>query len=375
MSLKNRILILENSHGATGAFKSIFGLTQSINHEFEFHFAIKKHTPLATVLKKESILYVELPYVEISRSWKTILYLPILFLNSWRVTRYLSKHQIHIIHVNDLYNMVGVLSKILRPSSKLIYHIRLLPDSYVANLYPYWLKLINRWADHVIAVSNSVHQSIRFKVAKPIEIIYDFVPLEERHGEQLLCEPDKVKFVYPANYMRGKGQDYALKAFSEVYQRHQNVALSFYGGDAGSVRNQEFKKLLIEECVALGLDKVVMFEEATDDIEAVMKKADVVLMFSESESFSMVCYEALFYGKPLIASDCGGPRELVENNVSGLLVTNRDTHAMANAMCTLVNYNELRHVLSINARKAIRDKMVDNPVSTKLGEVYKHFIA
>ncbi|MFM8744584.1 MAG: glycosyltransferase, partial [Cytophagales bacterium] len=125
----------------------------------------------------------------------------------------------------------------------------------------------------------------------------------------------------------------------------------------------------------LGLDKVVMFEEATDDIEAVMKKADVVLMFSESESFSMVCYEALFYGKPLIASDCGGPRELVENNVSGLLVTNRDTHAMANAMCTLVNYNELRYVLSINARKAIRDKMVDNLVSTKLGEVYKHFIA
>jgi L-malate glycosyltransferase len=371
---KTKILILENSFGITGAFKSIFGLTQSIDHEYEFHFAIRKNTPLSFLLNKQNVPFIELPYLEIGRNWRIIFYFPILFLNTWRVINYTSQHQIRILHVNDLYNMVGVLVKIIRPKAKIIYHVRLMPDSYVGKFYPYWLKLINTWADYVIAVSDAVNQSIKMIVSKPIQIIYDFVPLEEKWQKDK--EKNKtIKFVYPANYSKGKGQDFALKAFAEVYRTHQNILLSFYGSDAGAEKNSEFKRGLIQESIVLRISEAVSFENATDNIEKVMKDADVVLMFSESESFSLVCYEALFYGTPVIASDCGGPRELIENNICGMLVVNRDIPSMANAMTALISSNEFRLALSANGQKAIRDKMNSHQASAKLSSAYKHCIA
>ena len=374
MQDKRKILILENSFGVTGAFKSIFGLTQTISTEFEFHFAIRKDTPLSILLTNQNIPFIELPYLEIGRNWQTIFYLPILFLNTWRVIRYSRRHQIRILHVNDLYNMIGVLIKMLRPQSKIVYHVRLMPDSYVGKLYPYWIKLINKWSDQVIVVSDAVHQSIKTMVGKPIQLVYDFVPLEEKY---LVSKEETqiVKFVFPASYTLGKGQNFALKAFAQVHRIHPSAFLSFYGSDTGAKKNSTFKNQLIQESERLGIRAAVSFEGATNDIEKVMKQADVVLMFSESESFSLVCYEALFYGTPVIASDCGGPRELIDNNVSGILVPNRDVSAMANAMTTLIANNELRNMLALNSQKAIRHKINSHQASAKLLTVYKHCVA
>ncbi len=370
---KIKILILENSFDVTGAFKSIFGLTRSISHEFEFHFAIRKNTRLSSLLAKEKTPFIELPFLEISKYWKTIFYLPMLFLNTCRVVLYTNRHQIRIVHINDLYNMIGVMIKIVNPKIKVIYHVRLMPDSYTAILYPYWLKLINRWTDQVIVVSDAVYQSIKMNVSKPTQIIYDFVPLEEKWSKPKE-ESETIRFVYPASYSRGKGQDFALKAFAELHRTFKNILLTFYGSDAGNKKNDQFKKELIRDRDAAGLNDVVLFEGHTDNIEKVIKEADVALMFSASESFSLVCYEALFYGTPIIASDCGGPRELIEDYTSGILVGNKDIASMTRAMTAIAADSALRVRISKNARGHIRDKISQHNASDRLRRVYKQHL-
>jgi glycosyltransferase involved in cell wall biosynthesis len=124
----------------------------------------------------------------------------------------------------------------------------------------------------------------------------------------------------------------------------------------GMTKNQEFRRELESTVQALGLGEMVQFDGFVADTESVMKEHDVILNFSEAESFSLTCLDALYYGVPLIASDCGGPAELFEDGRSGFLVPNRDVPAMAAAISRLTDDVALRRQFSMASRQFVRQK-------------------
>jgi glycosyltransferase involved in cell wall biosynthesis len=146
---------------------------------------------------------------------------------------------------------------------------------------------------------------------------------------------NEFKFLYLANYTKGKGQEYAIYAFMKALQKNPNIRLDFFGGDFGLEKNRVFRMELEQMVVIAGLNDVIKFYDFVQDIEDVIKDHSVLLNFSISESFSMTCAEASFYGRPVIATRCGGPEEIIENRVSGLLVPVGDISAMADAMISL----------------------------------------
>lgn len=76
----------------------------------------------------------------------------------------------------------------------------------------------------------------------------------------------------------------------------------------------------------------VHFPGHQDDIAPWFALADINLMPSYAEPFGLVAIEAMASGKPLIASGVDGLLEVVEDNVSGLLVPPRDAGALARAI-------------------------------------------
>ena len=79
----------------------------------------------------------------------------------------------------------------------------------------------------------------------------------------------------------------------------------------------------------------------------------------------MVYIEALACGKPVVATNCGGPADSV-NNANGLLVEVGDTDAIANAMIYVIDNIETfdgekirEDVLSKFSRKVVTSKMHD----------------
>ena len=171
-----------------------------------------------------------------------------------------------------------------------------------------------------------------FYDAPQATLIYDSLSETPVYApKKLENEIPSCRYLYLGNYVRGKGQNLALKAFSRVAGQLTGAAIHFAGwGEAGELDKQYIDEL-IEFVVKEGLSDRVYFEGPVKDVEKTMKDADVVVNLSESESFSMVCLEALTYGMPLIVSDCGGPRELVQNDVNGLLVGNRNVDQAAAA--------------------------------------------
>ena len=71
--------------------------------------------------------------------------------------------------------------------------------------------------------------------------------------------------------------------------------------------------------------------KSKQEIVALLQDSDIFVLPSQSETFGVAYIEALACGLPIIATDCGGPRDIVTNN-NGLLVPINNQHALEQAI-------------------------------------------
>ena len=98
----------------------------------------------------------------------------------------------------------------------------------------------------------------------------------------------------------------------------------------------------------------VIFTGSRNDVENIIPSCDVLVLPSFSESFGLVLIEALACGKPVIGSDVGGITEIINDDV-GLLVNPNKISSIAGAIDKIINDDDLRLVLSLNARNRAID--------------------
>lgn len=78
-------------------------------------------------------------------------------------------------------------------------------------------------------------------------------------------------------------------------------------------------------------------------------------MSSRFESFGLVLIEAMSSGLPVISFDCKyGPRSIIQDGVTGAIVQPSHIEKMAEAICSLIESEEKRRNLRINARQGAK---------------------
>ena len=371
------VLIVDNSRAVTGAVNAIRHATTPLREAIRFVYVLPTGSTARRVLEADGYSVYELPFVEISRrKADVLLYGPMLLLNGWRLYRLARREGAHLIHLNDFYNLTGYVAKALSIGKlRVVTHVRFLPQSLVQPLARTWRWLAETFADSVVCVSGAVRRY--FSAGAKCQVLYDPLPGREHYALPAHTpRPDgSIQLLYLSNYIEGKGQDLALAAFGPAYARDARLRLRFVGGDMGMAKNRQFRQRLEATAQQAGLAGVVRFDEFATDVEAEIKAADVVLNFSESESFSLTCLDALYYGTPLIASDCGGPAELFEHGSSGLLVPNRDVPAMTAAINQLANDANLRTRFVEAGRAFVRQKFAPANTYDALGQLYQKELA
>ncbi|MEQ9414377.1 MAG: glycosyltransferase family 4 protein, partial [Cyclobacteriaceae bacterium] len=322
---------------------------------------------LHNMLNRDGVKVLSLPLIELQKNYLLFLYLPFLLFNSFRIARFIKQNGIDVLHINDMYNMCGIALKLFRPGTKVVYHIRLMPDSYVKSLYGFFIYLIRRFADQVISVSEAVKiQLDKFELFSVL--VYDAIKVTEKYDVKNLTRGNKL--LYLANFSKGKGHDHAIKAFAAAKTRVPDLQMVIAGGDMGMRKNELYKKDLEREVKRLEFTDSIEFRGYVDDTEQIIKDSDIFLNFSESESFSITCLEAVTYGIPLIATDCGGPSEIFENEVSGLLVPNKGIEEMAEAIVRLSQNKSLRESFSQKGKKYVTTKFGLLKSAEALSSVY-----
>jgi glycosyltransferase involved in cell wall biosynthesis/predicted metal-dependent phosphoesterase TrpH len=84
--------------------------------------------------------------------------------------------------------------------------------------------------------------------------------------------------------------------------------------------------------------------------------ADIFVFPSTTDTFGNVILEAQASGLPVVVSDSGGPKELVEENGTGLITKSHDVEEFARAIRVLVTNSALREQMSRSARNSVTDR-------------------
>lgn len=151
-----------------------------------------------------------------------------------------------------------------------------------------------------------------------------------------------------------KGQEVFLRAAAHVVRRHPDVRFAVVGGAILGWEG-DYPDKLQRLAEALGIADLVHFAGHQDDVYPWFDAMDILVHASFGEPFGLVLVEAMALGKPLVATAQGGPLEIVEDGVSGLLVPPGDEGALAGAVERILDDALLAESLSRAASQRARD--------------------
>ena len=148
-----------------------------------------------------------------------------------------------------------------------------------------------------------------------------------------------------ANLRASKGYDYYVRAARLVVDQFPDAHFVSVG-ELKPVYAEPLRRMVIE----LRLEKNFTFLGFREDVAQVLRDLDIFVLSSTSEGFPLSILEAMAAGKPVVATRCGGPQEIVDNGRTGVLVEVADFKALAAGIADLIRQPELARRLVSSAR-------------------------
>lgn len=365
MDTKRRILIIENAVDVTGSVTSIVRSSRYLNPAFDFIFILPTKSKAEAFISSNGFSVYTLPMREIRKSGVSIVtYLPALLVNTFRLRRFIAKHNPDLVVNNDFYNLLPAIYRLIGGKVPYLCYVRFLPAKFPPLLVSLWFGLHRRYAEGIIAVSNAVKSQL--PKTEKLHVIGNELP--DRYVS--FRQPESRLILYPSNFIQGKGHEVALASFEKVGLKFPSWKLRFIGGDMGLEKNALFKRSLMARARTSKVSQQIEWHSFAD-LTPYYYDAAFVLNFSESESFSMTCLEAMFHGRTVIATRCGGPEEIIENGVDGILVDVNDVTAMTSAMEFLIQHPQDNSLMAKRAYDNVRNKFSAARTIEKLGQLYE----
>ena len=224
-------------------------------------------------------------------------------------------------------------------------------------------------SDAVTAVSASLRAETErvFDFPGPIEVIHNFfVPRPPRRSaaevRRELGVDGEVLVVHSSNLRPGKRIDLLLETVSRGRPRDA-FKLLVLAGESFAPYAERVRQLEVE-------DRLVVREKVSD-IEEYLQAADIGLFTSDTECFCLSILEAMCFGCPSVSTRVGGIPEVVEDNVSGVLVPAGDARALAGALESLIHDPSRRRALGESARARARELFAADVIVPRYEALYR----
>ena len=185
-------------------------------------------------------------------------------------------------------------------------------------------------------------------------------------------ESDTLTVLFVGRLEWWKGPDIVAEAIPHILRTLPNVRFTFVGSDGAWSGGQRFSDLLQSSLPAQCLAKIRFLASVSHDrMPDLYRTATVVVVPSRWEGFGFVCAEAMACGRPVVASRVGGLAELIEDGVSGLLVTPEDPNALADALIRLLRDKKRRQQMGQAARRRAETMFSHRVVVPRTIDLYR----
>lgn len=169
----------------------------------------------------------------------------------------------------------------------------------------------------------------------------------------------KNRIVSVGRLHKQKNHEFLIKSFAEVNKKYPEYELVIFG--EGEERTN------LERIIAqLNLVDKVKLPGSHKDIMNKINDASLFVLSSDFEGMPNALIEAMAIGLPVISTDCsgGGPRELIDNNINGILVGVGNEKEMVASIEKMLSDKDFKNKLSANAL-LIREELDSNKIGAK----------
>ena len=295
--------------------------------------------------------------------------------------RFLKENEISIIqaHLMKPYVLVGIVNLFLRRKAIFNYH-----GSFVKNREYYSsLEELSYRIAHLVVYACRSYQCIvvpsqasrrllmaETRLLPPVEVYYNGGTLED-NGVSKDSDLDIIRKLAPEKHRIGiisrfepeKRIDLALQIAQQLLSRRKDVHF-FILGDG--VLEARMKHLAAELQVTGGVSMLGFVANARTYLPAF----DAVLLTSDREGLPFIIWEAMEKGVPIVASDVGGVREIVEGEKCGRVYPRRDIAAAVAILDQLLSDEAMRKNMGRNGRSAIEHKYNERVFAEKFESIY-----
>lgn len=173
----------------------------------------------------------------------------------------------------------------------------------------------------------------------------------------------KIEFLSVGRFNEQKDYPNLLHAIAQVIQRNQNVHFNI----AGDGELRPMIEVLIEQ---LGIGQYVRLLGRRDDVPDLMRQADCFVLSSKYEGFGLVVAEAMACGTFVIATDCGGVKEVMGGY--GYLIPSQNHNILAAKILDFINLSENDQIKNNErAEKYIKQNFDLNRVVEQWEKIYE----
>jgi glycosyltransferase involved in cell wall biosynthesis len=172
-----------------------------------------------------------------------------------------------------------------------------------------------------------------------------------------------------------KGQKVLVGAVAALpNEKRDRVSVRFVGGVYGD--QTHFRDDLVNEIARLKLQNAIEMIDFVEDPTAEYREADVVVIPSIlPEPFGRVAIEGMAFGCPVIASNCGGLPEIVDDGGTGYLVSPGDEAELAVRIATYLDQHELISKHGAKARSVFLERFEQSATDESIQNVMRGWLA
>jgi glycosyltransferase involved in cell wall biosynthesis len=157
-----------------------------------------------------------------------------------------------------------------------------------------------------------------------------------------------------------------LEAVKLVIRKASDMKLKFV-----LVGDGEMKERLINRCKELGIEGSVIFTGWESDLGPVYADLDMVALSSINEGTPVSIIEAMASAKPVVSTDVGGVRDILQDGKTGYLSLPNDAEDMSHKILELLKDKEKRLIFGAAARESVRNEYSRERLVRDIGHLYK----
>lgn len=360
MADKINILHLITSLNIGGTEKYLLYITRALKSNFNFCVGyLKQEGHVADELKREGIQIYRLN-------------------NLYNLFRFLKKNKIYILHTH-LYraNIIGrIIGKVA--NVPVIVSSQRSIDGWKKFYYVLLDRITARFNDCIIANSQETKKILikREKIEPDrISVIYNGVDIKDYVlgvGPTSLRTELKIGINTPViGYVGRLHREKGVDLIPEIVSKLKQIIPKFKFIIIGE---GPFKEELKKYIKKYGLTEDIILLDCRQNILDYIAIMNIVILPSREESFPQVILEAMKMAKPVVATDVGGVKELVINDLNGILISPYNPEAFVKAICRILQDKNKAYAMGEAGKKHVIENFPIDKMIKQTEQIYTKLI-